>query len=59
MSKKQRIKVICANADCKQRFRVFAEPKGVLVVHCLFCDTEQKIDFEEKDEHNIYRSFLV
>ena len=55
----KRIKIICANPDCEEEFRIFNEEKGILLIYCPFCKTEQKIDFEKKEKHEIYRGFKV
>jgi hypothetical protein len=56
---KKRMETICANTDCKEKFRFFNEEKGILLLYCPFCKTQQKVDFEQKNEYNIYRSFVV
>jgi Zn finger protein HypA/HybF involved in hydrogenase expression len=56
---KKRIEIVCANANCKEKFRIFNEEKGTLILYCPFCQTSQKVDFEQKNEHDIYRGLKV
>ena len=46
-------------AECGEEFSFLAEPKGVLVVVCPFCSAELKIEFEDTNEKEIYRSVKV
>jgi uncharacterized protein YbaR (Trm112 family) len=52
---KKVIEIVCANPECKKEFTIFKEEKGTHIVYCTFCGTEQKIVFEKKEEHEIYR----
>jgi hypothetical protein len=52
---KKVIEIVCVNTECKREFSIFKEEKGTHIVYCRSCNTEQKIVFEKKEEHEIYR----
>ena len=51
--KKERIKIVCYS--CEEEFSVYKEPKGVLLIECPYCGTEQKIEFEDISEKVVYK----
>ena len=52
---KKVIEIICVNTECKEKFTIFKEEKGTHIIYCPHCNTEQKIVFEKKEEHEIYK----
>lgn len=57
MSEKKRITILCNG--CNEKFTLFREPKGVLLITCPYCKCELKIEFEENRTVELYRSKKV
>jgi len=57
MSEKKRMKMVCYS--CEEEFSIYKEPKGVLLITCPYCGTEQKIEFEDSSEKVVYRGMKV
>jgi len=53
MSEKKRMKIVCYS--CNEEFSIYKEPKGVLLIDCLYCGAEQKIEFEDSSEKVLYK----